>query len=389
MHSSFRSTFRDSSIGRRAIAFAAACLCTALPAQKQRSSPAQPFLRLERGGFPRAGLPAEVGGAGPMIERALQWLRRQQEADGRWRATDRDVATTGLALLALVREGVPAKDRAAIERGAHWLVKEQQDNGLLGTNQHYDFVYAHSMGTLGLCAAVAATESPQLRAAAQKALDYLEWHRNPYAVWRHAPRDQDNDTSVTTWAMLAHRSAHDLGLKVNGNQALLVAIWLEQVTDAAGRAGYTKLGDRCLRTTDDSVRFLPHHDEAMTAAGLLCRTGLGQDEISHPVTRDAAGLLLARPPEWRPDQDAVDPCHWFFASEAIRDCGEGLRGKWGPKLVAALAKGQRHDASFAGSWDPVAPWTEDGGRIYSTALSVLALQSLYPLPRVPTKFSAK
>ena len=127
----------------------------------------------------------------------------------------------------------------------------------------------------------------------------------------------------------------------------------------------------------------------MTAAGLLCHTGLGRDESNRPDLKSAIALLLAKPPEWRPDQDAVDHCYWFLASEALRDCEGNVQRSWGTKLILALAKGQRQDASFAGSWDPVAPWDEDGGRIYSTALAVLALQSLYPLAKAPVKFAAK
>ena len=114
MHASCRSRSIGSGAGGRAFVVAA-CLGALLPAQKSEQLPVRPLLRLELGGSPRGGLATETSPAGPVIERALQWLRRQQATDGRWPATDRDVATTGLVLLVLVREGVPAKDKVAIE----------------------------------------------------------------------------------------------------------------------------------------------------------------------------------------------------------------------------------------------------------------------------------
>ena len=51
---------------------------------------------------------------------------------------------------------------------------------------------------------------------------------------------------------------------------------------------------------------------------------------------------------------------------------------WRKQMVAAVSKGQHKDGEFAGSWDPVGPWGEQGGRVYATAMAVLALQSIYP-----------
>jgi len=56
------------------------------------------------------------------------------------------------------------------------------------------------------------------------------------------------------------------------------------------------------------------------------------------------------------------------------------RAQWNEKLVATLLEGQGKDGAAVGSWDPVGTWGEDGGRIHATALAVLSLQSLYPLP---------
>ena len=125
-------------------------------------------------------------------------------------------------------------------------------------------------------------------------------------------------------------------------------------------------------------RFPPEHGEAMTAGALLCRMGLGQGAETHAITTAAANRLLAKAPQWDPAAGKVDLCYWFFASEALRHFGGERQQQWAGKLEAALIKGQRVDGAFAGSWDAVDPWGEDGGRLYATALSVLALQGLAP-----------
>ena len=51
-----------------------------------------------------------------------------------------------------------------------------------------------------------------LRRYAQHGINYLESHRNPYGVWRYQPRDNDNDSSVTSWCIHAYAAAKRAGL---------------------------------------------------------------------------------------------------------------------------------------------------------------------------------
>jgi hypothetical protein len=52
-------------------------------------------------------------------------------------------------------------------------------------------------------------------------------------------------------------------------------------------------------------------------------------------------------------------------------------GPWFRALDAALLALQCRDGPAAGSWDPIDAWGEDGGRVYATAMNVLALQARY------------
>jgi squalene-hopene/tetraprenyl-beta-curcumene cyclase len=69
----------------------------------------------------------------PLIERGVEWLRANQEADGSWfgRWGGNYVYGTGAAVPALVAAGVPASD-PAIRRSVRWLEDHQNDDGGFG-----------------------------------------------------------------------------------------------------------------------------------------------------------------------------------------------------------------------------------------------------------------
>jgi hypothetical protein len=121
-------------------------------------------------------------------------------------------------------------------------------------------------------------------------------------VWRYQPRDNDNDTSVTGWAVMAYKSASDFKLQVNGAAFKLAETWLDQVTDANGKSGYTKKGEPSSRHPGDhATKFPPEKGEAMTAVALLCRFFLGQDPKGKDhgqVMTNSANLILGKKPKW-------------------------------------------------------------------------------------------
>jgi len=74
---------------------------------------------------------AEEGRASdPRVKRAVDWLLREQEADGSWfgRWGANHLYGTGAVVPALVRAGVPA-DHPAVVRAARWLERVQNEDG--------------------------------------------------------------------------------------------------------------------------------------------------------------------------------------------------------------------------------------------------------------------
>ena len=90
--------------------------------------------------------------------------------------------------------------RDNVKRAMAWL-RGQQDpkTGLIGTNNSVSFIYNHSIATLAMVEAYGLSGHKSSKKSAQRAIDYLEWHRNPYAVWRYQPRDGDNRLSYVVF----------------------------------------------------------------------------------------------------------------------------------------------------------------------------------------------
>ena len=331
----------------------------------------------------------------PTIDAALGWLVAHQDEDGKWDADGfmkhdesgepcdgpgngvHDVGATGLAMLAMLANGSTLRSgpyKQNLQKAVNWLKDQQQQNGLLGLNASHDFIYDHAIAAFALCETYGLSQYARLKQPAQQALNYLESHRNPYGVWRYQPRDNDNDTSVTTWALFALTSGKYFSLDVNPQALQLVATWYDQVTDPTGMAGYTKLGEPSSRHPGNhGTRFPVERGEAMTAAALAGRFMLGQDPKEKPIMKAAADRIISKPPQWQPDR--IDAYYWYMGTMAMYQMGGRHWQAW-MRGLQEVAAAQRKDGNFAGSWDPIGVWDADGGRVYTTALYAMSLQTV-------------
>jgi hypothetical protein len=344
------------------------------------------------------------GGAQPAVDRALAWLVRHQDADGKWDCDGfmkhdvvgppcdgkgspvHDVGVTGLALLALLGDGSTLRSgrhRDQVRAATTWLRGQQQPDGRFGPATASDFVYDHAIAAYAMCEAYGLSAYETLRPTAQRSLDCLQRHRNPYGAWRYQPRDGDADTSVTGWCILALCSGRHFGLEVDARALQLAQTFLESCTAADGHVGYRRSGEPGARKAGDHAeRFPPRRTEALTAVGLFCRAFLGQDPTEHPVMRAAGERLRRSLPRWEPRAGTIDFYYWYYGSYALHQLGGPAWHEWSRAIAAAVVATQREHGNEAGSWDPVDVWGEDGGRVYSTAILALTLQAPYRYGRL-------
>lgn len=344
-------------------------------------------------------LPTTDGGrdVAAAVDSALDWLARHQSASGAWSGdrfdeacpkaacggagvADYDLGLTGLALLAFLARGeVPdgdSKHGPAVGKGLRHLVAAQAATGCIARTSSYE----HAIATLALAEAYGMTGSPEWGDAAAFAVEWIEEARNPGAAWRYGYRSGDCDSSVTGWMLLALRGAERAGIPVSRAAADEAIEWLDRLTEPEyGRVGYTARGNGPSRPEEVMNRYPPDESESLTAMVLLGQLDSGMPGREERI-RKQYRLLARCPPRWTPELSSVDFIYWNFAAAAVQRLGpkEAREWKeWKEALRRILLDHQRRDpASPArGSWDPVDPWGAVGGRVYSTALNCLTLQT--------------
>ena len=377
----------------------------ALPAEGRVRDVAAAFARRTPGrrGTDREATPTATR-ARAMVDRGLEFLARSQQQDGRWSlgtfagGTPDDVpklrsdtAATGLALLSFLGAGHDHFDgphRDTVRRGLEFLLAAQKPDGDLylpadDLSNSCAWLYSHGIAAIALCEAVGMTGDPLVKPAAEKACGFIAASQHPTrGGWRYTPRS-DADLSVSGWMLVAVRSGELGGVKTDPRTLDGVRRLLEAASTPTDSTRYA------YNPLKPEQRMSPLSSACMTAVGGLMRlhTGATADD---PRVLQAARLLAALPPEYgTATRKTRDSYLWYYASQVLVHTGGPEWQAWYGRLVDTLAATQESDGPKAGSWDPLGPapdrWGVYGGRIYVTALHLLALE--VPDRRLPT-FSA-
>ncbi len=360
------------------------------------------------------------------IREGLAWLAAHQSPNGGWEAKGfgawcdgkpqtsgpdgagdplYDSGVTGLTLLAFLHAGYAGEPgspyASTVERGLAWLQKGVDAQGCVGSRRANHYIYNHAYGAAALTEAFGMTGDGRWLEAAQRALDFSALARNPTGAWRYGVRPGDNDTSATAAVMHAIHAAHRINdaaraadlrppFVVDPDLEKGVLDWIDRMTDPEyGRTGYIQRGGQAARPEEMINRFPGDLSEATTAMGLLVRMACGQNPHESEVMQKGVRLLASMPPRWEPDKGHLDLYYWQYGSAVMRQVGGPRWDAWLAALDQALIPNQRRDTSLcqvSGSWDPLGPWGPDGGRVYATAVAVLALsaarahRSAFPQP---------
>ena len=347
-----------------------------------RNSPLRERIHAARGGDP-AVLKS--------IQKGLVCLKRRQDRTGAWnvrggwnlgKAAWGIPAVTGLAVLAMLGDGHvwtgPGGDEddfgQAAGKGVRYLVSVQQDNGLVG-NPEGNYMYNHAIATNALCEAYAMSGVEQLRPPAEKAIAFLLMAQRENGGWDYTEKAGIRaNLAVTTWPIAALRSARLAGLKVPDTAFTAAASYIDSLTDPeTGFSGY----DRRAQGEILSPTFL-----GSTAMSLACKAMLGQ-KAGATVCRLQRDVLLREEnlpvykSEWRRVSGTYSErniYYYFYHGTVGMQTNEGSPWHtWYGAVSKTLLKVQMGD----GSWQPIGKWAVDGGRVYTTAMAVLALQTPY------------
>lgn len=341
-----------------------------------------------------------------IVDRGLDFLKRSQQDDGRWKLSaypgaDRDTApklssdtaATGLALLAFLGAGHDHFDgphRDTVRRGLEFLITAQQDDGDLylpadPLSNSCAWLYSHGIATMALCEAVGMTGDPRIRPAAERACRFISTAQHPErGGWRYTPRS-DADLSVSGWMLVALRSGELAGVAVDRKTMPRVTSLLEASTipPSAARSPLARFHYNARKPEQRPSEL---STACMNALGTLMRLHTGWAATDSRVVANAETLAAMRPTYGEPSEKSRDCYLWYYASQVLVHVGGEPWDAWYAALADTLGPRQTREGPAAGSWDPLGAtpdrWGQYGGRIYVTALHLLTLE--VPYRHLPT-----
>lgn len=296
---------------------------------------------------------------------AVAWLCSAQEPDGHWDAKrwgaqkNYTPGITGLAVLALLKQDANALNgpRADTIRSAlDYLLSQQNAEGRIGA-LNSGTPYNQGIATLALLEACSRQQDARWAQAVTRSLAYIQSTQQPSGGWGYprAPVDAGN-TSITVWQLQALLKANAMGRDEVRPSLEKGMAWLNGMVDADGRVGYSRASD------------FPYGHETLTAAGALCFLSDKNSAAASPhlprilqALRDAAC-----------HQSDVDYYRLYFMTQALV-AADGPDTGLTTKLRDSLVVCQADTGDHPGSFEAQDRWSSAGGRVYATAMAVLAL----------------
>lgn len=334
-------------------------------------------------GLGRGGRGGASSASEAAVHRGLDWLARHRSRAGVWRPLDRrfhtgpadlrrhgggTVGQTALALLCFVCAG-HGPDKAGpylklVERARDWLMSQVDRGGKfktvrIGSQSGY---YAQAIGTLVLSECLARKPSRKLRQTVQRLVGYIQRNQTQYG-WRYGSslgRRAETDTSVTSWMILALKSAEQNKIKVDPKCYKGVKRWLTRVTNPeTGTTGYMTMHRR--------------YGAAMTATGLFLRILLGESPTGHVNRMALRATQRIRVRRWR---GAISNLYAvYYGALAMYQVGGRPWRRFNPLIRDELVRLQhRGPGCERGSWVG-GGWIREP--IAATSFAILTLETYY------------
>lgn len=345
-----------------------------------------------------------------------------------------DTGVTALIILSYLGAGYThegGQHALNVDRALDWLIRQQGTNGNLGGNAgHYARMYCHAMATYALAEAVGMQKSTilgpivepdalsaasitahrastsvllqqglspialmipgnaalitraelnsyrlrkvddiRLEASLLRAITFTLSQQDPKSGgWRYK-RGQEGDVSMFGWQMMSLKSAAIAGVNITPKVRDRMTQFLNSVRQGehGGLFGYRR---SVLIGGQETEPVTP----VMTAEAMFCQQMLGYERDS-ATSRESVTYILKN----RPRLAELNFYYWYYGTLAMYQYGGQPWQTWNSVVRDTLIQEQRTTGPNAGSWDPKGPWGRYGGRLYSTALATLTLEVYYRL----------
>ncbi|MBN2712639.1 MAG: terpene cyclase/mutase family protein [Planctomycetes bacterium] len=312
------------------------------------------------------------------VDWALRWLAAHQESDGHWDCAKygggkNDIAVTGLAVLAFLGAGNSTKFgqyRNNVKKGCDWLVAHQDEKGLVAPHR-----YQGAVALMALAEAYGMSNTADLKAAAQKAVDWACVSQCPSGGWDYAPSNPKRvDTSVAGWWIMGLKSAKVAGLTIKPGVMDKALAYIEATVNENGGVSYSS------DTADVKQVKCGGGSTRLSAVATTCLQFLGRPRDDAKVISTATRALKDLP-------IAEEGKKQFYLTyyQALGFFQLGIRSNFwkafNEPMKASLLTLQVKEGSFEqnkGSWNPEGdPHGEAWGRVGETAIGALMLEVYY------------
>ncbi len=316
--------------------------------------------------------------AATAIKNGLAWLARKQELDGSWKNISRgktaldEISLTALVTLCFLAEGsthLSGPYREVVKKAVEHLKAAQKSNGLLGEPVHPNHRLAHAISLLVLCELLNMTDDEAFTDTCRKAVKYTIKILEPGRGWRFADEKSTEDVILTTWMQLAMLSARAGKIKFLSDLLEGALNTYNAHSDLQGRVDYEKLQD-----PTRPQRRRPQYQKMLiaTAAAAYGRLASGSDPASGKL-KGAVELMRAN----FPNGTRTNFPYFLFGTYAHWQGDELTFREWNWALESVLIPAQLREGGDAGAWDMGHFSDFRAGKVYPTALAVLALQVPY------------
>ncbi|MFN0134840.1 MAG: hypothetical protein ACKVS9_01840 [Phycisphaerae bacterium] len=351
------------------------------------------------------------------VDVGLAWLAAHQDRDGTWdrfefmrhcprgdectgpalnrTGVSLDAGLTGLCLLAFLGDGhtdASPQYGETVARAVTALLRAQDNDGNFGGEDRMAG-YNTSLATFALAEYLTQTGNPDIVEPLRRAVAALTRSQQRHGGWDYLADAESgrNDTSITGWVVQALQACEAAGVDVPHEVFVRTLLHFARATQRDGRVWYTDAGTG-FKIDRDTAEPAYRYGAAMIGVGIVSNMLLGVRPDAE-ITQRQQGLLLADPPSIGQLQggDATqlhDYYYWYYGTVGLFQLGGPEWERWNGSLRDALLTmqdrkvlGDRRRSHSFGSYPPFGQewgkWGKMGSRVYTTAISTLALQIYY------------
>jgi hypothetical protein len=309
--------------------------------------------------------------ANDMAARALDYIRKSQQADGSWGDQQwlQNAGVTGLCCLALLAEGsLPRQGPSGqqLARGLEFLLDSCKDDGQIVARDVYQHgpMYDHSWATL--CLLQSYGNMPwrrDMRDKISRAIQLILKYQHVDGGWRYKMmREGNSDTLVTVNVLYALRLAVRSGFSVPA----------ESVDRAIGFIKARALKEDNRYTGE--WQYLPGGQAGsptVSACGAIALYMAAKDPSDFKDPRITATIaLLDRHHKRLTTQDLLETpyAHYgaFYVSQAMYVAGNEYWHPYYRKMLEVFAASQKSEGQFE---------DQAGNRVYPTAAAAIVIQA--------------